>query len=407
MMSCFHEELAMARSFDPVAVLKTLSNSLLRRFLDTHEGHSHSDVPWTLSASPRRITFLEEWMSLAEEKREVMQATLQEIFHLSSDDGMKSLSTELRAARPDSLVEFNRMSNRLDQAMWAWLYHRDIFDHASLFATADRLSHGRSWKRWRISQPTEFVITAEKKHAFEQHLASWYFTREMRGRHCRIHHVRRQGGIHYFFAYLDDWPNSKMKFAADGQLQASHGRYAFQNVFAYDSQKGTLDIFATPRKATDEALPRMFADALLGISQVSAARIRRVYRLDHLLSPQFEFQTDPADSIAHVQLTHMRVGHRNARPNGQYKELGFGRDQSLAQIRECVRKELVELDADSDLLAVHTVGFRLQFRSRSNARAKSLSFYVTAPNTCDLKEKPEDLRMVGEHCLKLWSITHD
>ncbi|MFM7866026.1 MAG: hypothetical protein ACKPHU_17575, partial [Planctomycetaceae bacterium] len=126
-----------------------------------------------------------------------------------------------------------------------------------------------------------------------------------------------------------------------------------------------------------------------------------------LLHPQFEFKTDPTDRIAHIQLTHMRVGHRSVKPDGRYKELGFGRDESLAQIRDCVSKELVDADLDRDLLMVHSVGFRLKFRSRNNARARSLSFHISAPNTCDLKEKPEDLRQVGEHCLKLWSITND
>ena len=132
----------------------------------------------------------------------------------------------------------------------------------------------------------------------------------------------------------------------------------------------------------------MFAETILGINHMSACRIRRVYQLDHLLHPHFEFKTDADDRIAHIQLTHMRVSHRSAKPNGRYKELGFGRDESLAQIRD-------------------SVGFRLQFRSRNNARARSLSFHVSAPNTCDLKEKPEDLRLVGEHCLRLWSITND
>lgn len=397
----------MARSFDPVAVLKTLSRPLLRKFLDVHYPNPDCDVPWTLSTAPRRTTFLDEWMSLPEQQRERMQLTLQEIFHLSCEDGMRSLSTELRAARPDSLPDFHRLPHRLDQAMWSWLHHRDIFEHAILFAQADRLSHGRLWKRWKVSPPMKLQLTAENLQALEKRLAAWYFTREMRGRHCSIHHFERQNGTHYFFAYLDDWPNALMKFAADGSLHTSHGRYAFNNVFAYDSRTGTLDITAAPRKASEEALPRMFAETILGIKEASACRIRRVYHLDHLLHPEFQFKTEPDDRIAHIQLTHMRVGHRSAKPNGQYKEIGFGRDQSLAQIRDCVRRDLVDNDTDRDLLTVQSVGFRLQFRSKNNTRARPMSFHVSAPNTCDLKEKSEDQRQIGERCMKLWRITND
>ena len=114
----------MARSFDPVAVLKTLSRPLLRKFLDVHYPNPDCDVPWTLSAAPRRITFLDEWMSLPEQQRERMQLTLQEIFHLSCEDGMRSLSTELRAARPESLTDFNRLPHRLDQASRGFPLHQ-------------------------------------------------------------------------------------------------------------------------------------------------------------------------------------------------------------------------------------------------------------------------------------------
>lgn len=33
-----------------------------------------------------------------------------------------------------------------------------------------------------------------------------------------------------------------------------------------------------------------------------------------------------------------------------------------------------------------------------------MTFNVTRPNTCDLKSKPDDMREVGEQCIRRWRI---
>jgi hypothetical protein len=32
---------------------------------------------------------------------------------------------------------------------------------------------------------------------------------------------------------------------------------------------------------------------------------------------------------------------------------------------------------------------------------------VNRPNTCDLKSKPDDMRVVGERCLRKWGVVND
>ena len=53
------------------------------------------------------------------------------------------------------------------------------------------------------------------------------------------------------------------------------------------------------------------------------------------------------------------------------------------------------------------VTFRLTFAHEGTGRARTLTFSVGHPDSCDLKSKPDDMRAVGERCLKLWGIAND
>jgi hypothetical protein len=50
------------------------------------------------------------------------------------------------------------------------------------------------------------------------------------------------------------------------------------------------------------------------------------------------------------------------------------------------------------------MAFELRFSA--DARPRPLRFSVSCPNSCDLKSKPDELRAIGERCLRLWEVTH-
>jgi hypothetical protein len=44
--------------------------------------------------------------------------------------------------------------------------------------------------------------------------------------------------------------------------------------------------------------------------------------------------------------------------------------------------------------------------SDGHLKPKTMTFNVSRPNTCDLKSKPDDVRVVGERCIQRWGILH-
>jgi hypothetical protein len=88
----------------------------------------------------------------------------------------------------------------------------------------------------------------------------------------------------------------------------------------------------------------------------------------------------------------------------QYEEIGFRRTTPLAEAQRELRGRLLERAGGTHCLQVKSVGFQVYLRDGGGARDRSFSFHVNAPNTCNLKEKTDDIRAIGERCLKLWGI---
>ena len=69
--------------------------------------------------------------------------------------------------------------------------------------------------------------------------------------------------------------------------------------------------------------------------------------------------------------------------------------------------EMLEEDLNRKRLPksiLHVTKATLSFKLNGSTRSNSLMFSVTYPNSCDLKSKREELRLLGEKYLKRWKI---
>ncbi|MCX7386428.1 MAG: hypothetical protein NTX48_07150, partial [Planctomycetales bacterium] len=130
---------------------------------------------------------------------------------------------------------------------------------------------------------------------------------------------------------------------------------------------------------------------------------RPAYRLDHLLTSGLQLPTAPEDRVSSVRLTHIRFAPR-CETEVRYEEIGFSPRTDLSAAEAQLRARITERRFDMGHLKVLSVGFNLQVRPVGRTRVSPLTFSVHAPNTCNLKEKADDLRVVGERCLRMWGI---
>lgn len=393
----------MAKHFEPRRVLKQISKALLREFFQRRG--DLSDLPWdTLTESDKVDVVYEAWYRLPDVRRRQTQLVFQDLVELADDRGMKVLAEEIQANCPQRQWELIACSSRLNKAVWFYLNLPEAFERAALFARADALSAGRYAVR-RNSLPRQLLnVTPKTTRALERALHDYYWPNEMRGRHCHVVHYQRAGGSQYFFAYLDDWPDSRLVFEDNGDLEPRCERYAFSVLFVACPKDGCLELVAKGGRAVQYPLQQAFCKSVLGLDIAPADPLRPEYQLQQVLDPEFRYSTEPSDCIARVRLSRIRLEPVSLSRKVIFHELKFSPKVQRTDWLHVIQRELDGHGMAASEVVVKQASFQLVFVDRAVAGARTLTFTVCLPNTCDLKSKPDNVREIGERCLRQWGM---
>jgi hypothetical protein len=391
----------MSKPFDPRKILKRINNSLLKDFFDLHGGLS--EVPWDELREHQMEPVYAAWQVMPEATRRQVHIILHDINQLADDRGMNVLVEEMRCSIPVDYEEFEALSGQADRAMWAYLNSRNAFSIAAQIAHAEALSTGRYWVI-RNELPQQMIEVKDTlRLALQEGLSQFHWDRQMRGKHCVVEYYDRANGDQYFFAYLDDYPDKQLIFDDSGHMVPREDRRAFEHVFVYSPAQGSLEMFARGGKPVYGPLQQIFCKSTLGIDVDPADPVRPAYTLDHLLLPNRALPTDPLDRIASVTITRVRLQPIDAA--GDHIELGLDPNRGVHHIDHAIAEYLNTKRLSPGRVRVKQMSFKLMFTPDGPAR--SLSFNVTCPSTSDLKSKPDELRTIGERCLRLWEVTSE
>jgi hypothetical protein len=394
----------MAKLFDPRKVLRQVSNALLKEFF-SRRGELE-EVPWEELKETHIGPIFDGWQALPDDDRNEVQVLLQDVNELADERGLSVLAEEIQWRAPQRLKEFGQWEGRMDRVMWAHLKMSEAFEEAAMFARADALAAGRFWVKRNSLPAGKISVDGKVRRTFENALSEHYWPTEMRGKYCAVEHYQRGNGAEYFFAYLDDYPDTHLVFDDTGQIERRADRYAFTNVFVFSPDEGALELFARGGQKAHLPLQQAFCRSVLGLDVGPADPLRPAYQLDHLLDPNFPLATDPSDRVAEARILRMRLEIRSEPLS--YIELKADPKTPPDHIHTMIGLYLNGQTLPPQRVRVRQARFKLTFASDGNGRRpKTLSFTVSCPNSCDLKSRPDEVRAVGERCLKLWGIVVD
>jgi hypothetical protein len=235
-------------------------------------------------------------------------------------------------------------------------------------------------------------------------LRDYYWPNQMRGNHCHVEHYTRTGGNEYFFAYLDDWPDTRLVFEETGKIDSLSARFAFSVLFVFCPHDGSLELIANGGHAIQFPLQRAFCKTVLGLDVEPADPMRPAYRLQHVLDPSFSYPTACTDCVGKVRLSRIRLTPTlTSYPVTSY-ELKFSPTITRPQWLEVIQNQLEGHGLRPTQVLVEQATFQLTFLRTGGGRSRSLTFTIAMPSNCDLKTKPDDIREVGQRCLNMWGM---
>jgi len=300
---------------------------------------------------------------------------------------------------PDIL---DSLENGYARALWMFLKDPAGFGHAEEVRYADDRRYGRMWDGFECLPNLTVPRDGEPYTAFKAAIATHFDTKHVEVDICDRSRPSLEGEdakLVQVAIYREGRTGDRRAFV-DGKLDRLPFRPVVEAAITYEPASGTIEVVAQARE-TREDLVRLFAEHLLG-APFDGERIPiRQYSLDHLLQP-FDFPTDAEDKIESVRVSLLRLMPYETQGERVTLECMRGAERSIWQMAD-------SRFGDNDPLVggfkVTQVRFIIKFHAMPGVRGgRTLPVTISMPKGCDLKDRTERERLVGEKYLKRWQI---
>ena len=396
-------------AFHPRKVLAHLSMLSLKTYLESSAPRLSALVDWQGSDAEVRKR-IEQLLLADAAEPDIVLASLQRVFQLGGSRGDRAM---VAACGADIALrqELSARANSHERALWLLTQQPELFERAEGICESDHRYGGRSWSGFVGPRDAWPDLAGESGELFKAQLETIFRPTDGSGARVVVDAFERgpasigrygEGRVFHLIAYLEGLPATSTEFADTGVVRRNV-RPAVEVTLVYATETGVIDIIAGAGREQREQVARAFVEELFpqdaGLEPV---RLREIVLSS--LARTRPFPVDPEDGIDHVHLAELRI-----EPNG-----GSGR-----VTLEAVRGDgptLHELSrrwfGSSDPLArdPRVIKARLSIRfpkGNGRRRARTLQVMLTEPHGCNLRDRSDEERLVGEKYLRRWDLLRD
>jgi len=343
----------------------------------------------------------EAWQILPELSLAEIDDDFRSIFDLASTDGTRTLIEEGHFHKIDLKPHLDAQEGFINKAFWVFLNHRRVFDVAHILDRSDHFNR-RYWRKRKGLPKKKPDLSPAAITELEHSISTYYREKQGRGRHCHVDKYLRGNRYHYFFAYPQDYTDTFVGFDGDGKFERKRQNPAFEVVYVYDPDDGTLDLYAQGGKDIKKDLQELFARTVLHEELGEEDSNSQPYELNPLKKRSFKFPTDPADRVIEVRIKELRLSIvGSARNRITFEATPTG---ATDEIYGFIEKALHEDRLPMAMVNVSSAVIQVRFdNTGGKGRAtKTVTFRISYPDSCNLKDKPEHL--IVKKYLKVWGI---
>lgn len=372
----------MTRQYQPRRFFRNEPNRLLEQYF-ARRGVL-TDVDFGQLGETQVEPIYEAWLRLTEDDRNEMEQDFQEIDELATEAGAKAILDEARWHGEDLAEQFAKLKGFHEHAFWTFLERPKYWPGTVAFYHADIVPASYWRKRKNLPRKAASVEPASIRQ-LEQNLSNYFHTMQGRGQNCKVDCYKRND-LDYFFAYPEDYAQASVEWVGKEFKRRPH-HPAFEIIFVYSQNDGTLDIFLSGDRKPVPDLQAIFADAILKAELGPDEKDERVYDLNPLRSRHFQFVYGAETGIADVAVKKLRL-----KVHGKSERIVLEADPSYNKQAVFDLLDKVTKAIPLSQIAITQVGIKVTFaHNPSSRKASTRSFDINWPNSCSLKHDGRDL----------------
>jgi hypothetical protein len=371
----------MAQEYQPRRFFRNAPNLMLQQYFAAR--NVLSEVDFAALTETRIEPIYDVWLKLPDDARKAMEQDFQDIDELATEGGSKAILDEARWHGEDLAEHFASLTGFVEHTFWTFLERPKYWQGALAFHRADAVPFSY-WRKRKNVPRKPASVNAKSVRQFERNLSNYFHRMQGRGENCKVDCYRRND-LDYFFAYPEDYAQANVEWVGK-EFKRRPRHPAFEIIFVYSQNEGTLDIYLTGDRRPVPDLQEIFADTILNAELGPDEKDERVYDLNPLRSRRFQFVYGPESGIASVAVKKLRLTI-------------YGRKERIlleadpASNRDAVYDLLDKVAQGIPLtqMAVSQVGIKVTFAHNPALRkVNTRSFDVSWPNSCSLKHDGRD-----------------
>ena len=396
----------MARQFTLKKCVTAFSNARMHEYFVHRKIPIGIDLRTLAEEDTKRI--INAVGDLAPDVRAEVERDFQDAFSLGDEGGVKCILAEADDLGDDLADRLMRVDGHEDKALWTLVHAPEAFEAARTWHAVDSLSFRRHRKGLPKIAPT---CDDEVERKLGDALIA-FFSKEARGRCCDVDIFVREGALDpdtgemkggrtLFCAYPEDYATTDIGYDEHGKRKRRTRLSAFEIIYLYFHDEGRLSLYAKGDKKKARALQRIFIEKVLGMDTPLDLMGERVFELDGLKRPDFEFPTPPEDGVEFVRLKKMRLSIQGEPGKRITFEAGTGGNGKPAHaVHGFLEESLNQEKRPLDRYRVTQATMQVKFPGKGSRG--SVTFNITWPDSCSLRDDETHMKIKGY--LRDWKI---
>lgn len=383
------------------AFLRKTPGEALRAYFDRPEIGLPTEFDWSVPEAELSRPLLGAIEKMSRVQRDRISNDAERVHALSDEPGQAAIYS---VAEDPAFLD--RLANPHARSLWMFLNAQDRFRHAEEVRFTEDRRRGRMWAGYmtdagcvvhRDASARQAFVSAIKEFSGAAHAHVDIFDR------VRTTHEGDECDLVQVTIYREGRPDDLLRFDDRGALVRQAYRPVFEAAVTYEPATGSIEVVAND-KATRGEIVKATVTHLLGIAFKENRLPLRCYDLSVFLNP-YDFPVDPEDGIEGVDVRELRLMPID---DSDFRVTL----EKPARADETIWTKAEERFGDRTPLSEGYVVTRAKIavklaRRPDGGRRRTLSFTISWPHGCDLKDRTATEQMIGEKYLRRWGILVD